>query len=136
MRATIARVLSETAPRAVVCLDTAFGRLTLRAHVDLPSSRTGQACTCELEVNERIALGRNARLAETESFSLSSSEGGVSMRGIVDAVDPDGMVFLRLAADSLTMIEAAPGELEAGRWVEVTFAADSVVAYLTPRESS
>jgi len=38
MRGTIARVLAETAPRAVVCLDTALGRVTLRAHADVPSS--------------------------------------------------------------------------------------------------
>ena len=48
--------------------------------------------------------------------------------GLIDAVDPDGLVYFRLGEESLTMIEAEPGAFSVVEWVAVTLASTATRA--------
>ncbi len=41
------------------------------------------------------------------------------LAGVVDGVDEDGMIYLRLATDCLTMVEALPGEAVVGQELSI-----------------
>jgi len=76
-------------------------------------------------------MGRNAKPATAHRFTLEDGDGRILMTGLVDAIDPDGLVYLRLGPGSLTMVDAPLGQFDVGSWLDLEFDASSVVVYLS-----
>ncbi len=73
------------------------------------------------DVDDSIESGRNATLTEAERCGLSVEGEMVAIRGYIDSLDEDGMIYFRLAPDCLLMIESDDEELEEGSWLQLVF---------------
>lgn len=91
----------------------------------------GASAGLEFDVDEALELGRNAFVTEGETYSVENVGSSIHMRGLVDGVDDDGLIYFRLGVASLTMIEAPPGAFSPGQWIRIELQERSVRACLT-----
>ena len=59
----------------------------------------------EFDFDDGLKLGREVNIINTSSFSISSSNEITNIIALVDSIDTDDMLFLKLSADSVTMLE-------------------------------
>jgi len=70
--------------------------------------------SCEFTIDPDAALGTNAFLIEPRPARMWVEAEKLLIEGSVEDVDDDGLFYLRLAPDSLTMVEAEPGAVSHG----------------------
>lgn len=58
--------------------------------------------------------------SEAGVYSVEAVEGGTRLCGLLESVDPDGVGYLRLREDCLTLIETSPPYNTAGFWLCLT----------------
>jgi hypothetical protein len=81
---------------------------------------TGATYSVEFNVDRILMVGENAVGAVGNEPSVWAAEQCVHLRGHVDAIDDDGLVYFRLAEDCLAMLEFdAPETLRTGAFVEL-----------------
>jgi hypothetical protein len=90
----------------------------------------GQRHCIEMDIADWLDIGRNAEYSSAEKYEIFTTPSGVFLRGTVEAMDDDGMVFFRLGDDCLFMIESALEDIEPGIWLLLTTSA--VELKLTP----
>lgn len=105
------------------------GTLLVRAASDFRVS-AGDFAKVEFDIRGTASLV-NAAPSERRSYSVENVEDKIRMCGLVDGVDPDGMIYFRLGTDSLTLIESEPGTFARGEWLSVEFPTQVVDAYLS-----
>ncbi len=91
----------------------------------------GDKGSLELDVDDALIVGANTKVLSDGTYSLKSSALELKLCGRVDAVDEDGLVYVRFGTDSLTMMDAAPGGFFAGQWLQITVKQELVRAYFT-----
>ena len=131
MRATVTEVAKEHDDAWRVQLSTLVGDVFVRARCTHEGIALGSSCSAEFDVGETLRMGGNASLSTSASPSLRDQQGRIRMTGHVEAIDPEGVVYLRLATDCLVMADAAPGVFAVGTWLELDLDATKVVAHLT-----
>lgn len=112
-------------------METDAGQATLRVHSKPGTPSAGRTYSAELSVQDALVLGKNAWLAEERAYLIERRGTDLALVGLVDGVDEDGLVYLRLGSDALVMIEAAPQEIVSGSWLRVIISAEKVTLYLS-----
>lgn len=107
MQVTVTRVLSEAGSgRWRVRFESSRG-----AGAGVWSSREapeiGRERYVEFDVDEEVPLNRTL-VSPPEGTPFEESDGHILLRCVVEQVDDDGMVYLRIGHDSLIMAELAP----------------------------
>lgn len=131
MHATIQNVHRADNGELSARVSTRAGTATILARGDTTFFEPGAVCSIEFEVDAPLQLGLNARLSSERTFALGETGNEIQMTGLVEGVDPDGLVYFRIGQDSLMMIEAPPGLFSEGCWLELTFARESIRIYVT-----
>ncbi len=114
-------------PEAVV--ETPIGLARLRLHATRALT-PGEVYDFEFTIDEVLVLGENAHRTDSRVFAIFEDEDSIGLRGWVDAIDDDGLIYFRLGVDSLTMIEAEPDQFEVGDWLQLVLAKECIVAYI------
>lgn len=103
------RVAVEGIDALSKCLSITFRAAGGRAKARWNSSRhrpsVGDSLSCELDVDLDIKFGVNASVSEDGS-ALEAHDGYTTIRGVVESIDEDGMLFLRLSEDCLLMVQS------------------------------
>jgi hypothetical protein len=120
-------VSSGRHPRLI--LAHSVGTVELRCHVRGQEPAVGNEYDIELTIDDRVEMNREAFPARVAQAAIRSVERRVHLTGSVDGADEDGVFYFRLAADSLTMIEGAPGSFHAGQWISLELEDARVMAY-------
>ena len=89
----------------------------------------GDCFSAELDVDELLAFPANlAWLQDGPSeLRIALDEEHLTMRGRIESIDEDGMVYLRLADDCLVMIESSLDDIANEGWCEFTTRIANVV---------
>lgn len=85
----------------------------------------GQSYHVELDVDQELEKDRNVSVSAKGSHALSYREEIVTIQGMVEQVDYDGLVCLRLSQDCLIMLEAAQGAFQPGEWLTLQVGSDT-----------
>ena len=87
----------------------------------------GDTLQVEFDINVPIEKGRNAFIADKMVFTMDHDcDHSIVLCGVVDSVDDDGMVYLRLTEDCLVMIESRAGHVQVGEWLLLRCKIESV----------
>lgn len=81
--------------------------------------RRSQDYSVELDVDQVMTLGQNASYSRQSECAVNHEEGLVTLNGLVEDRDDDGMIYLRIAPDCLMMIESEGAEIQKGKWLQV-----------------
>lgn len=92
----------------------------------------------DLEKNERVSIevDVSAKVSEYSLIhdeklpSLEALDGIQTFFGIVERVDSDSMVFLRIYRDLCLMVEFEKVEFEGGDWIQVKVPCDAIALYV------
>lgn len=120
-------VHAQGAPTVVVATPIGTAELVLGSRAPVA---VGERCDAELTLEARLQRGVNLWPAEVGTPRLVSEGEVTTLVGVVEAVEDDGVVILRLARDLLVMIDADPGEVAAGEWVRVALPLRAVSVFL------
>ena len=60
---------------------------------------------------------------------MSSDGNTITITGLIEHVDPDGVGFLRLSGDCLVMLESAGNSIKPGMWLDIASPVASVDLY-------
>lgn len=101
MRIEVLQIDSTPPPR--VYFRTALGQAWGYWFEALPT--TGQSYDVEITVDDELEWGRNIRADAAHTAALSAADNGVELIARLEALEPDGVVFLRMG-NSLLMVEA------------------------------
>jgi len=74
----------------------------------------------EFDINIPINLKRNALLVSDRRCFIRLLEDKNEIQGLVDQIDEDGMIYLRLAIDCLIMVESENDEIKKGDYLLLT----------------
>jgi hypothetical protein len=55
--------------------------------------------------------------SDATGYSVSLTDNGCKLRGLLESIDPDGMAYLRLGHDCLVMVQSEPTSALVCRWV-------------------
>jgi hypothetical protein len=81
-----------------------------------------------------IRLGENASvLPRAGRAAVGVCDSLAQVDGLVEEIDEDGIVALRLAPDCLALIESHPGVLEKGTWLRLRFPASRIELFAIGR---
>lgn len=83
----------------------------------------------ELDINDKIILGKTAKVSDEQIYSISMDEETVILNGIVDDIDSDGMVYFRISLDCIIMIESVDSQLHKGMWLLLEFETSNIDIY-------
>lgn len=111
---------------AIVDLQTAIG--TVRGKWK-GASYGGGTAHIEFTFHRDAVIGDNARLTDQQACSAHIRDGSTVLVGLVEDVDDDGVFYLRLDLDCLSLVSAAPGAFSAGQWVELRCAPSELDIY-------
>ncbi|MDD9941114.1 MAG: hypothetical protein OXU20_08760 [Myxococcales bacterium] len=81
--------------------------------------KIGERYSVELDVDGGISKYRPEFVDAAVAASICVTQGHTVLCGLLEAVDPDGMGYLRLGADCLVMIEIDMDRAETGSWVRL-----------------
>jgi len=79
----------------------------------------GKSYSVEFSILPVIHLGGNAELSEVMRMSVQVDGLTCSLIGVIEQVDDDGMLFVRLATDCLIMAESAQGVFQVGQTIAI-----------------
>jgi len=129
MKTTISKVF-DGEPRKVEFLCSAGGAIATWHGKSLPEK--GKAYDSELDITETLALGTNCSKSDLRKFTLIRDDDSTTrVIGMVDSIDEDGMVYLRLADDCLIMIESSIGTFAESDWITLCINSDAF--HITPQ---
>ncbi len=72
----------------------------------------------EFDVVFNLEVDVNTHKTNTQEKSIDMHGSKISLKGVVESVDLDGMVYFRLSDDCLIMIES-DGNICKGDWIEI-----------------
>lgn len=79
----------------------------------------GNTYSVEFSILQVICLGVNSELLKVSSMSIQLQGLKCSLIGVIEQVDDDGMLFVRLATDCLFMAESANGGFQVGNTIAI-----------------
>lgn len=77
----------------------------------------GEWVSVELDINEILKIGFNANLSTDKVCFIRHSEDENEIQGIVDGIDEDGLIYLRLTPDCLIMVESSEDQIKEGDYI-------------------
>jgi hypothetical protein len=78
----------------------------------------GKTYDVEIDIEDQIDLSKNARIISDSHMAITGDKSHVTLAGVVEEQDGDGMAYLRIARDCLIMIEVFEGAFK-GRCLEI-----------------
>ena len=119
MRVEVKDVVTTEHGEQLVLVSTAAGRATLPLRTPATEIVRNMPRTAELDVDVPIVHGENAQPTAERTYRIESDSEWVTLVGVVDGIDLDGLVYLRLGSDAIVMIEAQPDQFASGDWLRV-----------------
>lgn len=92
-------------------------------------ARVGHPYNVEFDIGLLLKIGPNCRVSPDRSPRITVRDDTVVMVGHIESRDSDGVATLRLAADSLTMIETDDDAIVEEMWLEIAVPVNLVAIY-------
>ena len=86
----------------------------------------GQELDVELDFSDRLRKGQNAAAASDGEFRVRQQGEQAVLEGMVESLDDDGLLYLRLGDDCLVMVDSTPGEFLIGDWIRIHCASEKL----------
>ena len=119
MRIQLVEVTLDQAGALLVTFHSALGVARARWVSETQPPLVGKAYDVELDIDASIDRTTNARNVEGDGACLFTEGDHTLLRGSVEAVEDDGLAYLRLATDCLVMIDTA-GNISRGEVIEIS----------------
>jgi len=113
----------------IVTFDSTLGRGAGVWRSERWSPQLQASFDVELQFELPAALGVNAELTSVSQARVRTVPGSVELTGRIESIEPDGMGFLRLAADALEMVELQGDSFRAGQWITLRIPIPSLRLY-------
>lgn len=88
----------------------------------------------EFDILPKLKFGNNAKIVSENTYSVKHDGKVNELRGVVDGVDEDGLIYFRLGIDCLIMVESAEETIKEGDWLSLTVNTEDLI--ITPYGSS
>jgi len=121
------RVVVRSSTTAELVVESPVGQLAGVWRENRHRPQVGQAIDVEFTI-DWVVRAEDAIVESGAGASLRWDSVINRIVGCIEAVDPDGMGFLRLAPDSLSMIDT-DGLVVAGAWVQLSVPCSAVEIY-------
>lgn len=82
--------------------------------------KEGAQYTVELDIEQKLEIGNNVKIVSEKGCFIRYSEHENEIQGVIDGVDEDGMIYLRLSIDCLIMIESPKEHFKEGDYLLLT----------------
>lgn len=103
-----------------VAFSCAIGSAVARWQGKTQEPHVGAEYDVELDIDDVLRPGDTLQLIESSQAAIKHSEEVNEIIGLVEAVDDDGMLFVRLSPDCLMMVEITHQErLGPGQWLRM-----------------
>ena len=79
----------------------------------------GQVRDVELDFDDPLREGQNVAVISGGAFRVLQHRDQTVLEGLVDSLDDDGLLYLRLGDDCLMMLDSAPGAFSVGDWIRI-----------------
>jgi hypothetical protein len=125
MRIRVVDVKKDESGPTYVTFEAAAGTAAARWASRAQDPESGKEYHVELDIDVTADKNTKARDAHVDTRCLFMIGSNVVVRGTVEAVDEDGLAYLRLSPDCLVMLETA-GDIGAGDVIQMDLPPSSV----------
>ena len=119
MRVEVKDLVTKEGGEHHIVVKTAAASATLPLRTSANQIVPGASFTAELDIEVPLVAGKNARPTAERAYHIGSDSECVTLVGVIEGIDPDGLVDFRLGSDSLVMIEAEPDQFVTDEWLRI-----------------